>query len=115
MNCEQRIEEHCKKAGQNRGDTMKTQHTPAIKRYDIEQYEEEWATMVESRDGDYVLYDDINVPLLAAAPELLEVLEETLLELISYIENYATYDNESNDNETVITARAAIAKARGEL
>lgn len=54
-----------------------------------------------------------NAHLIAAAPELLEALEETLTAGINWYET-ATKSDDASDLGFVVRARAAIAKAKGE-
>ena len=54
-----------------------------MKRYDLEQYEGDWANMVEREDGDYVEYDDVRELLakLARYEEALGNIAMHFLEL----------------------------------
>jgi len=55
-----------------------------------------------------------NATLIAAAPELLEALEEAYETLTGILEDTDGEDGERTANPLLVQARAAIAKARGE-
>ena len=55
-----------------------------MKRYDLEQYEGDWANMAECADGDYVEYTDIVEIIQQARQEIArEILNDRLI--IAYI------------------------------
>ena len=75
-----------------------------VKRYDLDQREEEWATMQPDSQGDYVTWEDY-CKLLKENAELVEALERI---------DGMVYDSWTNGAIAGEIAYAALAKHRGE-
>lgn len=94
-------------------------HTPGPWQITKDTTRGEFVTYTKVRDGhDGVIAvmhinEDANARLIAAAPELLAALEAITKAYVELVESdYAPRWNAENDSE-VISARAAIAKAKG--
>lgn len=60
-------------------------------------------------DGEYINHADAN--LIAAAPELYDALDASLM----YLECCCDHDGSDPASKVLVAARAALAKARGEV